>query len=75
MDYTPIKKDWARIMRELREHGLTPYKIALTLGIAPCTAQNWERGGEPSHSYGEALMRLYVAHVGAGLPTASTHSM
>jgi DNA-binding transcriptional regulator YiaG len=72
MDFTPIKTDWAKIMRELRENGLTPYKVALTLGVAHCTAQNWERGGEPGHSYGEALLRLYVAQLGTSSTSPST---
>lgn len=62
MDFTPIKIDWAKIMKELRRNGLTPYKVSVMLGVAGCTAKNWARGGEPSYSYGEALLRVYVAY-------------
>lgn len=68
MDYTPIKRDWPKIMRELRARGLTPYKVATVLGCSHCTAQNWEKGGEPGHAFGEALILLYEATFGRRAP-------
>lgn len=62
MDYTPIKRDWAKMMADLRAMGLTPYKVALIVGCSPCTAQNWEKGGEPGHAYGDALIRLHLGY-------------
>lgn len=62
--YQPMKVDWARLMRELREAGWTPYKVALTLCADHPTAYSWAQGSEPRHSYGAALMRLHKAICG-----------
>lgn len=55
----PVRVDWERCMRELRQFGFTPYKVALTLCADPPTAYEWEKGAEPRHSYGAALLVLH----------------
>lgn len=55
--------DWAKVMRELRAEGMTPYKIAMVIGCSRCAAENWEEGGEPGYGYGAALLALHVAIV------------
>lgn len=60
----PVKIDWARLMRELREFGWTPYKVATTMCADPPTAYAWAHGAEPRHSYGAALLALHAAVCG-----------
>jgi hypothetical protein len=55
----PLKIDWGRLMREMRAAQWTPYKVALTLGADHATAYSWEKGCEPSYSYGAALLSLH----------------
>jgi hypothetical protein len=55
----PLLIDWARLMRELRAAGWTPYKVAMTLCADHPTAYSWAQGSEPRHSYGAALLNLH----------------
>lgn len=55
----PPAVDWKRVMHELEERGLTPYKVAQHLGCSTPAAQNWAEGGEPRYSYGSALLILH----------------
>lgn len=63
-DVYPVRIDWARLMRELRQFGWTPYKVALTLTAEPQSGYDWEKGQEPRHSYGAALLALHRAVCG-----------
>lgn len=60
----PVITDWPRVMRELRAAGWTPYKVALTLCCEHPTAYSWEKGSEPRHSLGAALLNLHRAVCG-----------
>lgn len=60
----PVRIDWSRLMRELRQFGWTPYKVATTMCADPPTAYAWEQGAEPRHSYGAALLALHAAVCG-----------
>lgn len=55
----PPKINWAQIMADLKDAGCSVYGVAGIIGAAYCTAQNWSKGGEPGHGYGEALLRLH----------------
>lgn len=55
----PVVIDWTRLMTELRAAGWTPYKVAITLCTDHPTAYSWEKGSEPRHSYGAALLVLH----------------
>lgn len=55
----PLVIDWKRLMTELRAAGWTPYKVAITLCTDHPTAYSWEKGSEPRHSYGAALLVLH----------------
>ena len=56
----PARIDFARLMRELREHGCTPYRVSQIMCCDPPTAYEWEKGSEPRHSYGAALIALHL---------------
>ena len=66
--YAP-EVDWSQIMVDLHNAGCTSYRVARTLGIAYCTAQNWTKGGEPGYGYGRAVLRLHSRWCGAGHTT------
>lgn len=55
--------DWGRIMAELEGRGITPYRVAQHLGVSPCTAINWGKGGEPCYSNGFALLKLHSIYI------------
>lgn len=55
----PLRIDWERLMREMRDAGWTPYKVAMTICADHATAYSWAKGSEPSHSYGAALLTLH----------------
>lgn len=59
-DIYPVLVDWARCMQELRDFGWTPYRVARQLGADITTAYDWEKGAEPRHSYGAALLALHL---------------
>lgn len=61
--------DWALIMSDLKESGVTPYKVSLLLNVADCTARNWAKGGEPGYSIGQGLLRLHSEKCGSELTT------
>jgi len=52
------RRDWFRILVELRAHGLTDTDIARALRVRDSTVRNWKYGAEPMHSRGEALLAL-----------------
>lgn len=60
----PLKIDFARCLRELREKGCTPYRVSQILCVDPPTAYAWEKGAEPRHSYGTALIALHLSICG-----------
>jgi len=55
----PIKIDWKRCLTELRTEGWTPYRVALHFMIDPPTVYAWEKGSEPGHALGAALLILH----------------
>lgn len=55
----PVEYDWPRLMREMRAAGWTPYKVAMTICADHATAYSWEKGSEPRHGYGAALLTLH----------------
>lgn len=65
----PPEVKWAQVMADLLQHGCTPYRVALTIGVAETTVRNWRKGGEPGYGYGRALLRLHSAYCGAALTT------
>lgn len=60
----PVEVDWARCMRELRDKGWTPYRVATEFNADPPTAYAWERGSEPGWGYGAALIALHRRECG-----------
>lgn len=55
----PICYDWKRCLTELRAEGWTPYRVAMHFGIDPPTVYSWEKGSEPGHANGAALIALH----------------
>lgn len=52
------REDWPRLIGEI---GLTPWKLAITLGVDPKTVRNYiDKGGEPAHCIGEEIKRLHA---------------
>ena len=64
--------DWAAVMADLKDSGITAYKVSLLLNVADCTARNWAKGGEPGYSIASGLLRLHSERCGDALTTART---
>ena len=62
------REDWARIIRELADAGLSQADIAQLLGRAQSSVSEWARGREPRHSDGKSLLLLHREHVRRALP-------
>ena len=54
----PERLDWALILDDLRGRGYSVYRVASILGRKWDTVKAW-RTGEPKHSDGQALLKLY----------------
>jgi len=48
------------MIAELRQAGMSYYKIALVVGVDVHQVKRWGNGVEPSHSHGEALIEFHV---------------
>ena len=55
--------DWPRIIAEIEASGLSPYKLALQLGVDPTTVRHWQADGEPKHINGTELLRIHAERV------------
>jgi len=58
------REDWPRLIAEI---GLTPYKLALILGVDPATVRGWIAGSEPKHVHGKAIIAMYIEKAGENL--------
>lgn len=67
---TPVRIDWAQVMRDLKERGCSTLRAAKSIKASQCAAQNWAKGGEPGYAYGRALLLLHSRYCGAGLTIA-----
>jgi hypothetical protein len=56
------KEDWGRILDELRNAGMTIYKVSLMLGRDWDTVNGW-RKHEPKHCDGVALLKIHAFYV------------
>lgn len=52
--------DFASMLRELDELGLSPVAVADALGISRSTPYRWLDGSEPLHSHGAAFLIFYT---------------
>lgn len=56
--------DWAAVLSDLRAAGVSGYRLANVMLISRSTVQHWESGGEPSHSYGVAILEVHTRFCG-----------
>lgn len=56
--------DFAQLLRELDERGVSPVAVADRLGIGRSTPYRWLDGSEPLHSHGAAVLLLHAEVVG-----------
>lgn len=60
---------WLDVLADLRAAGVSGYRLASIMLISRSTVQRWEEGGEPSHSYGTAILEVHTKFCGE----AQTH--
>lgn len=56
---------WRDVLADLRAAGVSGYRLAAIMLISRSTVQHWEGGGEPSHSYGAAILEVHRRFCGA----------
>jgi hypothetical protein len=66
-DIDPINLNWALIIQDMKENGLSGSKQALSIGSQWSTLQRWWQGSEPSFRYGHALLILHSKVCGTHL--------
>lgn len=57
--------DWAAVLADLREAGVSGYRLANIMTISRSTVQHWVDGGEPTHSYGVAILEVHTRFCGS----------
>lgn len=55
---------WLDVLADLRAAGVSGYRLAAIMLISRSTVQRWEEGGEPSHSYGMAVLEVHTRFCG-----------
>lgn len=55
---------WLHVLADLRAAGVSGYRLSSIMLIARSTVQRWEEGGEPSHSYGSAILEVHTRFCG-----------
>lgn len=50
---------WTQVLADLRAAGVSGHRLAAIMNISRSTVQHWESGGEPSHSYGAAILEVH----------------
>lgn len=60
----PKKLDWRLLLQDLKDKGISLYKVAKILGRSESTVHSWWKGHEPSHSNGEAVIDLHIQTCG-----------
>jgi hypothetical protein len=58
-----VKVDWPAIIADLKEVGLSRYRLAKLLEVSEGAIRNWEKGGGTRYECGAALLKLYMEHV------------
>jgi hypothetical protein len=56
---------WLDVLADLRAAGVSGYRLSSIMLISRSTVQHWESGGEPSHSYGAAILEVHTRFCGA----------
>lgn len=64
LEINPQKLDWRLLLQDLKDKGISRYKIAKILGRSESTVNSWWKGHEPSHSNGEAIIDLHIREFG-----------
>lgn len=59
--------DWRQIIQDLRAAGCTAYRMTSIMLIERSTVQRWQKGSEPRHSYGVAILEVHTHFCGAEL--------
>jgi hypothetical protein len=63
----PRVLNWAQIMRDIADNGLTYSSVSKTLGVGWSTVSRWRTGSEPQHSIGCAILLLHAKYCGQDL--------
>lgn len=67
LDIEPVPVNWALIIQDMKESGLSGSRQALSIGSQWSTLQRWWQGSEPSFKYGQALLILHAKTCGITL--------
>lgn len=70
MSETTTRLDWFRIIDDLKRQGVSLYGIEVAIGVSVDKLFNYKRGGEPRHSDGEKLLRLWAQVTGKATDAA-----
>jgi hypothetical protein len=62
-----VSLDWAQVMRDLANVGVSGYRVSQIMEIEWSTVQRWVKGGEPFHRYGQALLAVHARYCGESL--------
>lgn len=59
----PQREDWAKLIAELKAHGVSAYKLSQMLGVQLFQVQRWIAGSEPKHFIGERIRSIHAEYV------------
>jgi sulfite reductase beta subunit-like hemoprotein len=57
------KRDWFRILRDLKAVGVSYHAVARRCNRNPTTVQAWAEGVEPKESDARVVLALYAKHL------------
>lgn len=66
-DIDPANVNWALLINDMKDAGLSGSKQALSIGSQWSTLQRWWQGSEPSFKYGHSLLILHAKTCGLTL--------
>ncbi|SDQ29458.1 hypothetical protein [Paraburkholderia tuberum] len=58
---------WLDVLADLRATGVSGYRLTNIMLTSRSTVQSWEKGSEPSHSYGIAILEVHTRFCGEAL--------
>lgn len=64
-DYVrPKKIDWSQVFEDLKNHGLSPYRLEELTGYTASTIQRWAQGTEPKDSAANCILQIHTNFCG-----------
>ena len=68
-DYViPVKLNWPAVLDDLKNAGISGYKVSVLLDVSPGTIYYWRSGQrDPQYAIGSALLTLHSRYCGEAL--------